>query len=76
MKCAKHRKKIAACSQALDNQMQEGLGNMAGCFTSSLTCDSFLSSHPSSFYLTGVFSQQHISVLLNQMPAERRAENQ
>lgn len=49
---------------------------MAGCFTNSLTCDSFLSSHPSSFYLTGVFSQLHISVLLNQMPAERRAENQ
>lgn len=56
--------------------MQEELGNMAGCFTNSLTCDSFLSSHPSSFYLTGVFSQLRISVLLNQMPAERRAENQ
>lgn len=49
---------------------------MASCFRALLTCDSFLSSHLSSFYLTGVFSQLHISVLLNQMPAERRAENQ
>lgn len=73
---ATHMKKMSACSQALDNQIQEEFGNMAVCFTALLTCDSFLSSHLSSFYLTGVFSQLHISVLLNQMPAERRAENQ
>lgn len=46
------------------------------CFTALLTCDSFLSSHLSSFYLTGVFSQLRISVLLNQMPAKRRSEHQ
>lgn len=56
--------------------MQEELGNIAGCFINSLTCGSFPSSHPSSFYLTGVFSQLHISVPLNQKPAEKIAENQ
>lgn len=62
--------------QTLNNQIQEEFGNTSVCFTALLTCDSFLSSHLSSFYLTGVFSQLHISVLLNQMPVERRAEYQ
>lgn len=65
---------MAACSQTVNNKTQ--LGNVSVCFTALLTCDSFLSSHLSSFYLTGVFSQLRISVPLNQMPAERRAEHQ
>jgi len=35
-----------------------------------LTCDNFLSSHPSSSCLTGGFSPQHIFALLSQRPGK------